>query len=299
MSTVEQTEVTVDSDRGRDSYVSNDEAPAKGLIYGSSNEVIELNVGGVLYSTTTSTLVRDSESLLAKMFQSGSAITLPKDSKGRYFLDRDGVLFRYVLDYLRQGRLILPENFYEKERLKAEADHFKLRKMIKNVDNTPHTGSAGARSNSLMPNKNQSLSSSMQSLPLSPSADLQRPAYITVGYRGTFFSGTGPAEAKDVKFRKLSRILVCGKVAICREVFGESLNESRDPDRGANERYSSRFFLKHNHLEQAFDQLAFANFRLICGCASGTNSSYEQPKPGSDHEENKWAHYNEYTFQRL
>lgn len=40
--------------------------------------------------------------------------------------------------------------------------------------------------------------------------------YITLGYRGTFaFGRDGQA---DVKFRKLQRILVHGKAALCREV---------------------------------------------------------------------------------
>lgn len=51
------------------------------------------------------------------------------------------------------------------------------------------------------------------------------------------FSRDGQA---DVKFRKLHRILVCGKAQLCREVFGETLNESRDPDREGSERYSKR-----------------------------------------------------------
>ena len=52
---------------------------------------------------------------------------------------------------------------------------------------------------------------------------------IIVGYRGTFaFGRDGLA---DVKFRKLSRILVSGRVNLCREVFKETLNEGRDPDR--------------------------------------------------------------------
>lgn len=78
--------------------------------------------------------------------------------------------------------------------------------------------------------------------------------------RGTFaFGRDGLA---DVKFRKLTRILVCGKVTICREVFGDTLNESRDPDRGQDDRYTSRFFLKHNSLEQAFDMLQEARFQV-------------------------------------
>jgi hypothetical protein len=120
--------------------------------------------------------------------------------------------------------------------------------------------------------------------------------YITVGYRGTFaFGRDGLA---DVKFRKLSRILVCGRVALCREVFGETLNESRDPDRGASDRYSCRFFLKHTFLEQAFDMLQEAGFHCVASCGSGTASAGTDIKPGMDSEENRWNHYNEFVFVR-
>jgi hypothetical protein len=62
---------------------------------------------------------------------------------------------------------------------------------------------------------------------LSPlSTEGKSPGYITIGYRGTFaFGRDGLA---DVKFRKLSRIIICGKVSLCREVFKDTLNESRD-----------------------------------------------------------------------
>lgn len=66
-----------------------------------------------------------------------------------------------------------------------------------------------------------------------------------------------------MKFRKISRILVCGRVHLCREVFGETLNESRDPDHGQTDRYTSRFFLKHTFLEQAFDMLSEASFYMV------------------------------------
>ena len=42
-----------------------------------------------------------------------------QDSKGKYFIDRDGVLFRYILDFLRNMKLVLPEAFQERERLKV------------------------------------------------------------------------------------------------------------------------------------------------------------------------------------
>lgn len=127
-------------------------------------------------------------------------------------------------------------------------------------------------------------------------ARLRQPGVITVGYRGSFqFGKDGLA---DVKFRKLSRILVCGRVTLCRDVFGETLNESRDPDHGLTERYTSRFFLKHSFLEQAFDMLIEQGFRMVGSCGSGTAGSAAELKPGVDVEENRWNHYNEFVFIR-
>uniref|UniRef100_A0A0M3JB54 KCTD8/12/16 H1 domain-containing protein n=1 Tax=Anisakis simplex TaxID=6269 RepID=A0A0M3JB54_ANISI len=69
----------------------------------------------------------------------------------------------------------------------------------------------------------------------------------------------------------LHRILVCGKVSLCREVFGDTLNESRDPDREGHERYTSRLYLKHQCLEKACDTMAEKGFKLVATCCSGAN----------------------------
>ncbi|KAJ9591882.1 hypothetical protein L9F63_001605 [Diploptera punctata] len=232
--------------------------------------VVELNVGGVFYTTALSTLTREPDSLLGHMF-SGKTNPPARDAKGKYFLDRDGVLFRYVLDFLRNQAIVLPESFREKERLKQEALYFRLPAMAEAVESYTDA-----------------------SVPAKSSA----PGYITVGYRGSFaFGRDGLA---DVKFRKLSRILVCGRVTLCRDVFGETLNESRDPDHGLTDRYTSRFFLKHSFIEQAFDMLQEQGFRLAGSCGSGTagGAAAEQLKPGVDSEENRWNHYNEFVFVR-
>jgi len=56
-------------------------------------------------------------------------------------------------------------------------------------------------------------------------ADGTEPGFILVGYRGTFqFGRDGLA---DVKFRKISRILVSGRVSVCREVFGDDVDLGR------------------------------------------------------------------------
>ncbi|KAI4458293.1 potassium channel tetramerization domain-containing [Holotrichia oblita] len=222
-------------------------------------EIVELNVGGVFYTTSLETLTSQPDSQLTALFNGREPIT--KDSKGRYFLDRDGVLFRYVLDYLRDGTIVLPDCFREKERLKREAEKYGLPGLAEAI-----------------------------------SERIKQPGVITVGYRGSFqFGKDGLA---DVKFRKLSRILVCGRVALCRDVFGETLNESRDPDHGQSERYTSRFFLKHSFLEQAFDNLIEQGFKLMGSCGSGTAGSAAELKPGVDAEENRWNHYNEFVFVR-
>uniref|UniRef100_A0A0B7A253 BTB domain-containing protein n=1 Tax=Arion vulgaris TaxID=1028688 RepID=A0A0B7A253_9EUPU len=296
---------------------------------------VELNVGGVYYSTSLETLQKESESSLAKTFSDTNRQKAVRDTKGKYFIDRDGVLFRYVLDYLRNLKLVLPENFHEKERLQQEAEYYNLPKLVKILHNyqtyrplnhatlpslaqekeqpvtskSAPTNSSGHTSSSALVGTGQSQGTDELALPFtnadnaantnssaapSPLGD-RGPGYITVGYRGTFaFGRDGLA---DVKFRKLSRIIVCGKVSLCREVFKDTLNESRDPDRGENDRYTSRFFLKHSFLEQAFDNLQEEGFSLVGSCGSGTNSAGEL-KPGMDSEESKWQHYNEFIFER-
>ncbi|XP_039288143.1 BTB/POZ domain-containing protein KCTD12 [Nilaparvata lugens] len=226
------------------------------------SSVVELNVGGVFYTTSSQTLAKDPNSTLAALVAAGGG-DWPRDSKGKIFIDRDGVLFRYVLDYLRNQALVLPESFRERERLKQEAQFFQLPGMVEAISATP-----GGR----------------------------QPGYITIGYRGSFaFGRDGLA---DVKFRKITRILVCGRVTLCRDVFGESLNESRDPDHGLTDRYTSRFFLKHSSIEQAFDMLQEQGFTMAGSCGSGTAGSSADLKPGVDSEESRWNHYNEFVFIR-
>ncbi|KAH3833169.1 hypothetical protein DPMN_106470 [Dreissena polymorpha] len=252
-------------------------------------DIVELNVGGVFYTTTLSTLVKLKDSVLGQMFLGGNENAPIKDAKGKYFIDRDGVLFRYILDYLRNETLVLPANFHERERLRHEADYFKLSDMAKCISSISLSGR-------LSPNfKSHEPAQRSTSVGSPVNADGKSCGFITLGYRGTFaFGRDGLA---DVKFRKLSRIIICGRVALCREVFKDTLNESRDPDRGSSDRYTSRFFLKHSFLEQAFDMLQEEGFQLVASCASGTNNAGEI-KPGMDTEEAKWQHYNEFVFER-
>ena len=58
-------------------------------------KAVKLNVGGVLYKTSLTTLVKDTNSMLAAMFSGRFELKLDED--GSYFIDRDGELFRYCM----------------------------------------------------------------------------------------------------------------------------------------------------------------------------------------------------------
>ena len=60
---------------------------------------IKLNIGGHLYTTSTLTLTKDPQSMLAAMFSGRHSVKKQED--GSYFIDRDGTHFRYILNYLR------------------------------------------------------------------------------------------------------------------------------------------------------------------------------------------------------
>ncbi|XP_041479200.1 BTB/POZ domain-containing protein kctd15-like [Lytechinus variegatus] len=90
----------------------------------SLEEFVGLNVGGVVYTTSRSTLVRYPDSILGVIFT--ASVPTPKDNQGNYMIDADGQMFRYILNYLRRGTLSLPKGFAEYRLLYEEAAFFQL-----------------------------------------------------------------------------------------------------------------------------------------------------------------------------
>uniref|UniRef100_A0A672QA09 BTB/POZ domain-containing protein KCTD8-like n=1 Tax=Sinocyclocheilus grahami TaxID=75366 RepID=A0A672QA09_SINGR len=231
-------------------------------------EVVELNVGGQVYVTKRSTLVSVPDTTLHTMFMQCSPHELPRDSRGRFFIDRDGFLFRYVLDFLRDRQLVLPEHFPERERLQREAEHFQLGELLRLL------GPRVAKQGSLNDEGCQSdIEESSQSSELVTRTGNCRSGFITIGYRGSYTMVRD--NQADAKFRRVARIMVCGRIALAKEVFGDTLNESRDPDRPP-EKYTSRFYLKFTYLEQAFDRLSEAGFQMVACNSTGTAAFVNQ-----------------------
>ncbi|KAK6185552.1 hypothetical protein SNE40_007759 [Patella caerulea] len=94
---------------------------------------VHIDVGGVIYTSSLETLTRYPESRLARMFNGSIPIVL--DSlKQHYFIDRDGKMFRYILNYLRSQRLLLPSNFEEFDQLLEESRFYDIGGMAKEVE---------------------------------------------------------------------------------------------------------------------------------------------------------------------
>ncbi|XP_043913573.1 BTB/POZ domain-containing protein KCTD12-like [Protopterus annectens] len=265
-------------------------------------EIIELNVGGQVYITRYSTLVSIPGSLLWEMFSQKKVKALARDSKGRFFVDRDGFLFRYILDYMRDQQLVLPDHFPERSRLLREADYFILPELVKllapkiskqnSIGEDPCQSDPEETSPSLDTFRSISLPGVGISATSAPGTNLEirRSGFITVGYRGSYTLGR--ESHTDAKFRRVARIMVCGKTSLAKEVFGDTLNESRDPDRPP-ERYTSRYYLKFTFLEQAFDKLSDAGFHMVACNSTGTCAfAHEQT------DDKIWTSYTEYVFYR-
>ncbi|XP_068571507.1 BTB/POZ domain-containing protein KCTD16a [Cebidichthys violaceus] len=265
--------------------------PAKeqGSVQNPPSDVIELNVGGQVYYTRHATLTSFPNSLLGKLFSNkkGSSNDLSRDFRGRYFIDRDGFLFRYVLDYLRDKQVVLPDHFPERGRLKREAEYFQLPDLAKLLS---------SEDSKLFPDDlcfsdlDDASQGSDQRFYPSYSLD-RRYGYITVAFKGAC-TGGGRESQLDVKAKKLPRIFISSRIGLAKEVFGDALNENRDSDRPPD-RYTCRFYLKFKHLERAFDMLSESGFHIVA-----CNSSLTASSIGHYADDRVWSNCAQYIFYR-
>ncbi|XP_004577729.2 potassium channel regulatory protein [Ochotona princeps] len=94
----------------------------------SSQELVTLNVGGKIFTTRLSTLKQFPASRLAQMLDGTDQEF--KMVGGQIFVDRDGVLFSFILDFLRTHQLLLPTDFSDYFRLRREALFYELDSLV-------------------------------------------------------------------------------------------------------------------------------------------------------------------------
>ncbi|KAI5619851.1 BTB/POZ domain-containing protein KCTD1 isoform X1, partial [Silurus asotus] len=89
------------------------------------NAPVHIDVGGQMYTSSLATLTKYPESRIGRLFDGTEPIVL--DSlKQHYFIDRDGHMFRYILNFLRTSKLLVPDDFKDYCLLYEEAQYFQL-----------------------------------------------------------------------------------------------------------------------------------------------------------------------------
>ncbi|KAM7442717.1 hypothetical protein ABFA07_008366 [Porites harrisoni] len=92
------------------------------------SSTVNLNVGGQHFTTSLQTLTKDPNSMLAAMFSGKFEMKPSKD--GSFFIDRDGTHFRFILNFLRTGKLTLPKGATFTEELEEEAEFYQIQGLI-------------------------------------------------------------------------------------------------------------------------------------------------------------------------
>lgn len=86
---------------------------------------VHIDVGGTIYTSSLETLTKYPDSRLAKLFNGTIPIVL--DSlKQHYFIDRDGGMFRHILNFMRNSKLLIPDDFADIDLLLEEARYFDI-----------------------------------------------------------------------------------------------------------------------------------------------------------------------------
>lgn len=76
--------------------------------YNHDSQIIKLNVGGRIFMTSKETLIGNNDNFFFPLVNGDFKAT--KDENGAYFIDRNGDYFAPILDFLRHGKLIIPDN---------------------------------------------------------------------------------------------------------------------------------------------------------------------------------------------
>lgn len=129
--------VAVDTAASQDGNVV--EAPC------SLEQLVHLNVGGVRYSTTFQTLQTCWDAKLGQMFR--GLLPSLRDEDGVFYIDRDGRVFRHILNYLRDGSLPLGLSRVERLELLREAKFYGIEDLHALLGGTqdPHDSILGVR----------------------------------------------------------------------------------------------------------------------------------------------------------
>lgn len=99
--------------------------PSKRARSCEEHPILKLNIGGKRFDVARSTFVNASESIFPRMF-GGSLPPANLDDNGRFYIDRNPDMFRYIIQWLREGACDLPESATDLRKLSREANFYCL-----------------------------------------------------------------------------------------------------------------------------------------------------------------------------
>ncbi|XP_067897484.1 potassium channel regulatory protein-like isoform X2 [Heterodontus francisci] len=94
---------------------------------------LKLNVGGKIFETLPDTLAKVPSSKLCRIL-TGSEPSIQQIGSREYFIDRDGSLFGYILDFLRTSELLLPSDFCDYDLLGKEFEFYELDPVLYTIE---------------------------------------------------------------------------------------------------------------------------------------------------------------------
>ncbi|CAJ0628930.1 11557_t:CDS:2 [Entrophospora sp. SA101] len=89
----------------------------------AENDHIILNVGGIKYETYRSTLTSYPKTLLGTMFADRNKCLLRPINDNEYFIDRNGYVFYYIIEFYRTGKIFWKEHNSNHLRLLQQNKH--------------------------------------------------------------------------------------------------------------------------------------------------------------------------------
>lgn len=231
---------------------------------------VHIDVGGSIYTSSLETLTKHPDSRLARMFNGSIPIVL--DSlKQHYFIDRDGKMFRHILNFMRTNNLSLPEDFNELDLLYEEARFYDIPAMVRQIEQLKRE-----RNKKKMEACSSSCSSSRNGRKYHESQNhMQSECSSSPG-----FDERGPGEyqclALNVSPDLGERIVISGERALVEEVFpeiGQPLMDARSSVAwNSDSKHVIRFplngYCKLNSL-QTIVRLLNGGFRILASNGGG------------------------------
>jgi len=130
-----------------------------------SDRRIEVDVGGMKFTTSLATITKFPESQLASYFNSKGG---PQSDK--FFIDRDGTHFRYILNYLRDNEVDIPNDGQIQKEIRKEAIFYGLSGLVAAIEgqSTPQTKPKKYHISAISPSQSFA-SQATEEFPASPS----------------------------------------------------------------------------------------------------------------------------------